>query len=128
MQSEKFSFSFFFALLISCILARAIGVFLPSLAVGICSGFKTNISLKQLTLIWFSGSIRGAIAFALSLQINPSLSPNSGLLVSSTLIVVLFTTLLFGGLMPLFTKIIGLRKEQRPSFLTTSLNRVGDKT
>lgn len=53
----------------------------------------------------------GAIAFALSLQIKPSLSPNSGLLVSSTLVVVLITTLIFGGLMSIFTKLIGLKEE-----------------
>ena len=46
MEQEKFSFSFFFAVLISCITARAVGVFLPSLIVGLCSGFKTSISLK----------------------------------------------------------------------------------
>jgi hypothetical protein len=70
-----------------------------------------RISIKQLLLIWFSGSIRGAIAFALSLQIRPSLSPNSSLIVSSTLVVVLITTLLFGGLMSIFTKFIGLKEE-----------------
>jgi hypothetical protein len=58
--------------------------------------------------------IIGAVAFALSLQIKPSLSPNSSLLVSSTLVVVLITTLLFGGLMSIFTKFIGLKAEEPP--------------
>jgi NhaP-type Na+/H+ or K+/H+ antiporter len=83
----------------------------PSLFVGVCRYFDMRISIKQLLLIWFSGSIRGAIAFALSLQIRPSLSPNSSLIVSSTLVVVLITTLLFGGLMSIFTKFIGLKEE-----------------
>ena len=55
--------------------------------------------------------IIGAVAFALSLQIKPSLSPNAGLIMSSTLVVVLITTLLFGGLMSVFTKWIGLKEE-----------------
>ena len=53
----------------------------------------------------------GAIAYALSLQIKPSLSPDSGLLVSSTFVVVLITTLIFGGLMSIFTKLIDLKEE-----------------
>jgi NhaP-type Na+/H+ or K+/H+ antiporter len=97
--------------LFSCVFARALGVFVPSLFVGVCRYFDMRISIKQLLLIWFSGSIRGAIAFALSLQIRPSLSPNSSLIVSSTLVVVLITTLLFGGLMSIFTKFIGLKDE-----------------
>lgn len=98
-------------MLFSCVFARALGVFVPSLFVGVCRYFDMRISIKQLLLIWFSGSIRGAIAFALSLQIRPSLSPNSSLIVSSTLVVVLITTLLFGGLMSIFTKFIGLKDE-----------------
>jgi NhaP-type Na+/H+ or K+/H+ antiporter len=113
---------FLIAVLFSCVFARAIGVFLPSLFVGLCRYFDMRIKIKQLLLIWFSGSIRGkyiiifkiiigAIAFALSLQIKPSLAPNHSLLVSSTLVVVLITTLLFGGLMSIFTKVIGLKEE-----------------
>lgn len=60
----------------------------------------------------FLTEIIGAVAFALSLQIKPSLSPNSSLLVSSTLVVVLITTMLFGGLMSIFTKCIGLKAEE----------------
>jgi NhaP-type Na+/H+ or K+/H+ antiporter len=67
MQQDKFSSSFMLAVLFSCVLARAVGVFLPSLFVGICRYFDMRISMKQLLIIWFSGSIRGAIAFALSL-------------------------------------------------------------
>lgn len=121
MQQDKFSSSFMLAVLFSCVLARAVGVFLPSLFVGICRYFDMRISMKQLLIIWFSGSIRGAIAFALSLQIDPKLSPNSSLLVSSTLVVVLITTLVFGGLMSIFTKVIGLKEESpNPSNLDYS--------
>ena len=59
MEQEKFSSLFLIAVLISCILARALGVFLPSLLVGICRFFQLRISVKQLLIIWFSGSIRG---------------------------------------------------------------------
>ena len=78
--------------------------------------------MKQLTLIWFSGIIRGAIAFALSLQINTKISPNASLLVSSTLVVVLTTTLLFGGMMSAFARIIGINREKTPKSYRKLIN------
>lgn len=62
MEQEKFSTWFMFAVLFSCVFARAVGVFLPSLFVGICRYFDMRISMKQLLIIWFSGSIRGKVS------------------------------------------------------------------
>ena len=62
-------------------------------------------------LIWFSGIIRGAIAFALSLAVDSKLAPNRSLIVSSTLVVVLVTTVVFGGLMTVFASILGIHNE-----------------
>lgn len=63
----------------------------------------------------FSGLtyVLGAIAFGLSLQIDPRFSPNSSLIVSSTLVIVLVTTLFFGGLMAIFAKLIGVKSESQ---------------
>ena len=46
MEQKKFSSSFFFFVLLSCIFARAAGVFIPALLVGICRFFNLSISLK----------------------------------------------------------------------------------
>lgn len=62
-------------------------------------------------IIWFSGLIRGAIAFALSLKISSEVSPHKEALVSITLIIVLMTTIIMGGLMATFAKLIGLSAE-----------------
>lgn len=62
-------------------------------------------------LIWFSGLIRGAIAFALSLEINPKIAPHRDQMVSTTLMMVLMTTVVLGGVMSAFAKIIGLSTE-----------------
>lgn len=59
MEQEKFSSVFLFAVLFSCIFARAVGVFVPFLFVSVCRYFDMRISMKQLLIIWFSGSIRG---------------------------------------------------------------------
>jgi len=62
-------------------------------------------------IIWFSGLIRGAIAFALSLKISGDISSHRDTLISITLIIVLMTTIILGGLMAAFAKLIGLSVE-----------------
>lgn len=51
-----------------------------------------------------AGSIRGAIAFGLAISIDTKSKANKEVLVSSTLILVFFTTIVFGALMPMFIK------------------------
>lgn len=51
-----------------------------------------------------AGSIRGAIAFGLAISIDSKNKLNKEVLVSSTLILVFFTTIVFGALMPMFIK------------------------
>ena len=61
-------------------------------------------------IVWFSGLIRGAIAFALSLEISSKMEHRSQM-VSTVLMVVLMTTIVLGGLMSTFAKLIGLDPE-----------------
>jgi len=51
-----------------------------------------------------AGSIRGAIAFGLAISIDSKNKMNKEVLVSSTLILVFFTTIVFGALMPFLIK------------------------
>ena len=62
-------------------------------------------------MIFFSGLIRVAIAFALSLEIDESIAPHRNEMVSTTLMMVLMTTIVLGGVMSAFAKLIGLEKE-----------------
>jgi hypothetical protein len=48
----------------------------------------------------FAGSIRGAIAFGLAMSIQTSSFENDQVLISTSLILVFFTTIIFGALMP----------------------------
>ena len=59
-------------------------------------------------IIWFSGLIRGGIAFALAQQISGEIAFHREELITITLMVVLFTTIVLGGLMAVFAKLIGL--------------------
>jgi sodium/hydrogen exchanger 8 len=54
--------------------------------------------------MFFSGSIRGAIAFGLAVSIESNLVENRHVLITSTLILVFFTTVVFGALMPMIVK------------------------
>lgn len=61
----------------------------------------------------YSGIIKGAIAFGLSMQIGSTLTSKRGFIVSTTLSVVLFTTIIMGGLMSFFLKkLVGVSKEK----------------
>lgn len=54
-----------------------------------------KITKKMMFIMWFSG-LRGAIAYALSLHLEFSLETRR-VLVTTTLIIVLFTILILGG-------------------------------
>lgn len=60
-----------------------------------CPNFRVKVGDKG--IMCFAGSIRGAIAFGLAIGIE---SKQSGVLVSTTLVLVFFTTVFFGALMP----------------------------
>ena len=56
---------------------------------------KPKTSFKELVFIWYAGLIRGAIAFGLVLRIDKSI-PNRGVIVTTSLSLVVFTTVVFG--------------------------------
>jgi ABC-type Mn2+/Zn2+ transport system permease subunit len=56
-------------------------------------------------VIWYSGLIRGAVAFAMIMQIK---SENAKFLVSTIMGIVLLTTLALGALLPSFTRFVRL--------------------
>ena len=64
---------------------------------------KPNVTMKENIFIYFAGMIRGAIAFGLVLNIDTDIR-NRGVIVTTTLTLVLFTTLFFGTIMPLLSR------------------------
>lgn len=64
--------------------------------------FKIKFSEKG--IMSCAGSIRGAIAFGLAISIDTPNPINKQVLVNSTLILVFFTTIVFGALMPFLIK------------------------
>ena len=72
-------------------------------------GKPSDVSFRELTFISYGGMIRGAIAFGLVLKIPSGTDPETGkpefrergVVVTTTLAVVIITTVLFGTFMPL---------------------------
>lgn len=58
--------------------------------------YDSKLSLKQQVFIWFAGMIRGAIAFGLVLKIDKNMFANADIIVTTTLVLVIFTTVVFG--------------------------------
>lgn len=79
--------------LILCLVGRACNIF--PLAVLVNKFREHQITRRQMFIMWFSG-LRGAISYALSLHLEFS-DETRHVIITSTLIIVLVTTLVFGG-------------------------------
>lgn len=89
-----------------------------------CCGFKKDdeshtLSCKELFYITFAGLIRGAICFGLVLRLSANIA-NRTLLVTSSLTLVLFTTVVFGSTIGLvgaclFPKMMKGEKQEQPA-------------
>ena len=92
-----------------------------------CFGYATNTSIKELLFIWYAGMIRGAIAFGLVLKIDKS-SPNRSVIVTTSLALVIFTTVVFGSTMAMVSKSLFNDKEENDAFepAPTSKNAVNE--
>ena len=110
-DQETFNLQLTLLIVAGGFIGRAAAVFIPLGIFAACKKFKISINFKQMLIIWFSGLIRGAIAFALALKIPSEISTHKDQLVSITLLIVLMTTIILGGLMAAFAKLIGLSVE-----------------
>jgi NhaP-type Na+/H+ or K+/H+ antiporter len=110
-ESSTFSLTFTFLIILAAVISRFASVFISIAIYALFKRCVIEIDCKQLMLIWFSGLIRGAIAFALSLEISDKIAPHRDQMVSTTLMMVLMTTVVLGGFMSAFAKLIGLDAE-----------------
>eukprot|EP00658_Telonema_sp_P-2_P070129 TRINITY_DN59738_c0_g1_i1.p1 TRINITY_DN59738_c0_g1~~TRINITY_DN59738_c0_g1_i1.p1 ORF type:complete len:493 (-),score=131.77 TRINITY_DN59738_c0_g1_i1:283-1761(-) len=80
--------------LVLCLLGRALHVFTLSWAANRFRPTNRQITPAMQVMLWFAG-LRGAIAFALAL--NMSSTPNKNVVVTTTLFIVLVSTLVLGA-------------------------------
>ncbi|XP_059053884.1 sodium/hydrogen exchanger 8 [Achroia grisella] len=96
--------------IVMCLLGRAANIFPLAL---LCNKFREHkITKKMMFIMWFSG-LRGAISYALSLHLGFS-DETRHVIITTTLIIVLFTTLFLGGsTMPLLKFLRANKKTKR---------------
>ena len=78
-------------------------------------GHKKSVNLREIIFIGYAGMIRGAIAFGLVLRLEEyeGIDPNSREIITTTaLTLVVFTTIVFGSLMPLVQRLLVPAKEE----------------
>ncbi|TYZ63622.1 hypothetical protein PybrP1_008838 [[Pythium] brassicae (nom. inval.)] len=104
-DSLRWDWGIIVANLVACLIARALNTFpLCSLA-NLGRSARRKIPFAYMVVIWFSG-LRGAIAFALVLNVQTSDPEHGAILRSATLFTVLFTTVVLGaGTSPLLSRL-----------------------
>jgi NhaP-type Na+/H+ or K+/H+ antiporter len=133
------SWSFMFIQLFIIIAGRTGGVICTFYTCRLCFKKKT-IAFNELLFITYAGMIRGAIAFALVLKITYSKSPQQAvahpeyysqesyeLVVSTTLMLVMITTLVFGTFMdPVQKYLVPPKPVRRSTTMDNSLLMAGE--
>jgi sodium/hydrogen exchanger 8 len=93
--------------LLFCLIARALNIFPISFIANCCRRKGVNkIPLKMQCVLWFAG-LRGAIAFALSMNLP---GPNSDTYAAVTLFICIFTTVVCGSLTEKILTHFGMRE------------------
>lgn len=105
-KSFNWSYDLIVIEMVVILIGRGLGTFGLFGLLKLCNYEKDNprkITWKELTFIWYAGLIRGAIAFGLVLRIDDSVV-NRGVIVTTCLTLVVFTTIFFGSTVGLLGK------------------------
>ncbi|KAL4472288.1 hypothetical protein ABPG72_011649 [Tetrahymena utriculariae] len=100
-DKSKISYSFIILGFLITLIARFGCIYIASLIAIILTKKKWGLNKFELLIIWFSGLIRGAVAFALIINVENQLNPA---VTSTILFIVFFTTIILGGFMQSFKK------------------------
>ena len=99
--------TFLIALFASTIIARFCGTFLLSLFCSLITCGKHYLGMKNLSIIWMGGIVRGGVSFALILTIT---GHNSEILQISVLALVIVGTLIIGTALPLWVLLMDVKE------------------
>uniref|UniRef100_A0AAV1VFX6 Sodium/hydrogen exchanger n=1 Tax=Peronospora matthiolae TaxID=2874970 RepID=A0AAV1VFX6_9STRA len=86
---------FILANMIACIVGRMLNTFPMCALANLCRSEDNKIPWSHMVVVWFAG-LRGAIAFALALNVYTPNRVHASVIQSTTLFTVMFTTLVFG--------------------------------
>ena len=103
---QSFCLSFIVIEFFVVICGRIFAIFGLSYLLSLCGVKNFHMKTSQKGIMSCAGSIRGAIAFGLAISIETSNQLHKEILVGSTLILVFFTTIVFGALMPVMINLM----------------------
>jgi NhaP-type Na+/H+ or K+/H+ antiporter len=66
--------------------------------------YDARLTVREIIFIWYAGMIRGAIAFGLVLRIHSGSKENIQVIVTTALMLVVFTTVFMGSTVGLLQK------------------------
>lgn len=98
---------FLFAMLFATMLARFFGTFVLSAFFTLITWGRHNLGIKNLSIIWMGGIVRGGVSFALILTIT---GDNAEILQISVLALVIVGTLIFGTALPLWVLLMDVKE------------------
>ncbi|CAM9166634.1 unnamed protein product, partial [Chrysoparadoxa australica] len=98
---DKWCFGFIAAMVLVLMVARAISMYGICLVGWLVHSKSWSVPMEEQHVLYFGGLVRGAIAWAQVVQVH---DPHRGVMVTTTLGVILFTTVFFGATMPFFTQ------------------------
>ena len=110
-SAYPWSVTFIVVMCVIIIVGRIVAVWTAHGLVSMCSK-SPDVTFKELLFITYGGMIRGAIAFGLVLKIpdvavgEPNHFKERGVVVTTTLACVIFTTVVFGSFMPIVQKLL----------------------
>ncbi len=103
---KSFCLSFIIIEFFVVICGRIFAIFGLSWLISKCGLRNFHMKTSQKGIMSCAGSIRGAIAFGLAISLETSNKLHKEILVGTTLILVFFTTIVFGALMPLMINLM----------------------
>jgi NhaP-type Na+/H+ or K+/H+ antiporter len=118
-DASQWCASFTLLSIVSLMTARAIAIYGTCLVGRFFDPKQFKIPLAEQNVLFFGGLVRGAISWAQVVQVGDA---HHGMLVTTTLGVVVFTVVIFGAVMPFFTG--GLQPETE-HVITSNIIQVG---
>ena len=104
------------------IIGRFGAIFISYYMFGCCRKENAKLTVRQLAFIAYAALIRGAIAFGLVTNIDEDFKDKE-VIVTSTLILVISTTIIFGSFTPLVQKILLTNDDDKNIVQTTIVNQ-----
>ena len=110
---KKFDYIFIVVALLACLIARACSIFPLTALMNATRSAERQIPLNHQLVLWYSG-LRGVIAFSLALDAEYKLFAFGDIFFTATLIIILITVVIFGGLAHSFVHLVKVKIDVDP--------------